>query len=336
MNLSNKIAQLRRQMGWSQDELAQKLDVSRQAVYKWENGQSRPDTDKLLVLAKLFNVSVDNLLDDESEIVFRAEPTKKLPYGSVTVKNLPNGSRGSEIFYASIEEECKVSQKLDFIFKIWYKVMIGLLIALGASIILIFLLGNTLNEGSIIDIMLGALFYISGLAFALAVITYPIAKKVSKSILEKKFTSDMEHTIFFAQKADYEARMESKGYKFIQITPYLLEWLFVDRENGVFGFFFDGEEQFICPVQNFIDITGDGYAYTLKCYDEHGELAKYEIALNNMADFLIKAQRASALKREGRLYDDRLLPRPAANPTIISKSFDDLKDLIEFERSRLA
>lgn len=282
MNLSNKIAQLRRQMGWSQDELAQKLDVSRQAVYKWENGQSRPDTDKLLVLAKLFNVSVDNLLDDESEIVFRAEPTKKLPYGSVTVKSLPNGLHGSDIYYALSEED-----QITFDAKA-------------------------------------------------ALRKIPVIKSIILSQLMKSLKSDMEHIRFISKKKDYEARMESKGYKFIQITPYLLEWLFVDRENGVFGFFFDGEEQFICPVQNFIDITGDGYAYTLKCYDEYGELAKYEIALSTMANFLIKAQMASALKREGRLYDDRLLPRPAANPTIISKSFDDLKDLIEFERSRLA
>ncbi len=282
MNLSSKIAQLRRQMGWSQDELAQKLDVSRQAVYKWENGQSRPDTDKLLVLAKLFNVSVDNLLDDESEIVHRQEPAKKLDYGSITVKSLPNGLHGSEIYYALSEEDQITFDAKTTLLKI------------------------------------------------------PVIKSIILSQLMKSLKSDMEHVPFMSKKAEYETQMEKKGFKFIQITPYLLEWLFVDRENGVFGFFFDGEEQFICPVQNFIDITGDGYAYTLKCYDECGELAKYEIALNTMAKFLIDAQNASALKREGRLYDDRLLPRPAANPTIISKSFDDLKDLIEFERSRLA
>lgn len=67
MILADKIAQLRRQQGWSQEELANRLEVSRQAVSKWESGASIPDLDKILKLSGLFNVTTDYLLKDELE-----------------------------------------------------------------------------------------------------------------------------------------------------------------------------------------------------------------------------------------------------------------------------
>ena len=71
--LSEKIAALRRQKGWSQEELAEKLDVSRQAVSKWESAQSTPDVERIVQLAELFHVSTDYLLR-EGENVPAMEP----------------------------------------------------------------------------------------------------------------------------------------------------------------------------------------------------------------------------------------------------------------------
>ncbi len=65
MTLAEKIFTLRRKSGLSQDELANELGVSRQAVYKWESGISTPEIDKIKTLSKLFKVSFDYLLDDE-------------------------------------------------------------------------------------------------------------------------------------------------------------------------------------------------------------------------------------------------------------------------------
>ena len=65
MILAEKIALLRRQNGWSQEELADQLNVSRQAVSKWEGGTSIPDLDKILKLSALFEVSTDYLLKEE-------------------------------------------------------------------------------------------------------------------------------------------------------------------------------------------------------------------------------------------------------------------------------
>lgn len=67
MILADKIIALRKQKGWSQEQLAEQLDISRQSVSKWESGNSIPDLDKIVKLSKLFHVSTDYLLKDEIE-----------------------------------------------------------------------------------------------------------------------------------------------------------------------------------------------------------------------------------------------------------------------------
>jgi len=67
MILADKIIRLRKRNGWSQEELAEKMNVSRQAVSKWEGAQTVPDLEKILCLARLFGVTTDYLLKDELE-----------------------------------------------------------------------------------------------------------------------------------------------------------------------------------------------------------------------------------------------------------------------------
>lgn len=67
MILAEKIMQLRKKNGWSQEELAEKLNVSRQSVSKWESGASIPDIDRIVALSGLLGVSTDYLLKDEIE-----------------------------------------------------------------------------------------------------------------------------------------------------------------------------------------------------------------------------------------------------------------------------
>lgn len=74
MILADKITALRKQNGWSQEELAQQLDVTRQAVSKWEGAQAVPDLERVLQLSRLFGVSVDALLKDEVELSEPGEP----------------------------------------------------------------------------------------------------------------------------------------------------------------------------------------------------------------------------------------------------------------------
>lgn len=67
MILADKIIKLRKQLGWSQEELAAKMAVSRQSVSKWESTNSIPDLNKIIKLADIFDVSTDFLLKDEVE-----------------------------------------------------------------------------------------------------------------------------------------------------------------------------------------------------------------------------------------------------------------------------
>lgn len=64
MKFCDKLIQLRKRNGLSQEELGEKLNVTRQTVSKWELGQSKPETDKLLEISKLFNIDFNLLMDD--------------------------------------------------------------------------------------------------------------------------------------------------------------------------------------------------------------------------------------------------------------------------------
>ena len=67
MILADKILDLRKTNGWSQEELAEKMNVSRQSVSKWESTAAIPDINKILELAKLFGVTTDYLLKDDMD-----------------------------------------------------------------------------------------------------------------------------------------------------------------------------------------------------------------------------------------------------------------------------
>ncbi len=74
MILADKIVENRKKNGWSQEELAEKLGVSRQSVSKWESAQAVPDLKKILQLSEIFGVSTDYLIKDELEETPAQEP----------------------------------------------------------------------------------------------------------------------------------------------------------------------------------------------------------------------------------------------------------------------
>ena len=76
MILADKIIELRKKNGWSQEDLAEKLEVSRQSISKWEGAQSVPDMNKILKLSEVFSVSTDYLLKDEIELDSPGEDPK--------------------------------------------------------------------------------------------------------------------------------------------------------------------------------------------------------------------------------------------------------------------
>lgn len=78
MNLADKIITLRKKNGWSQEELADRLDVSRQSVSKWEGAQSMPDIDKILAMSRIFGVSTDYLLKEDTDETKIDRPARRL------------------------------------------------------------------------------------------------------------------------------------------------------------------------------------------------------------------------------------------------------------------
>lgn len=68
IEIANRLVNLRKSHNLSQEALAEKLGISRQAVSKWERAEASPDTDNLIMLARLYEVSLDELLKTEDEI----------------------------------------------------------------------------------------------------------------------------------------------------------------------------------------------------------------------------------------------------------------------------
>ena len=97
MILADKIAELRKKNGWSQEELAGQLGVSRQSVSKWESASSMPDLDKILKMSEIFGVSTDYLLKDsngpDEEAIAVATPD-----------TIPDPGSDSDVRTVSLEE----------------------------------------------------------------------------------------------------------------------------------------------------------------------------------------------------------------------------------------
>ncbi len=90
MILADKIIRLRKKNGWSQEELAEKMNVSRQAVSKWEAAQTTPDLEKILQLGNLFGVTTDYLLKDEIEDEEFTKGIDEAPVRKVTLAEANN------------------------------------------------------------------------------------------------------------------------------------------------------------------------------------------------------------------------------------------------------
>ena len=78
---ANRLFQYRKKHNLSQEELAEKIGVSRQAVSKWERAEASPDTDNLIILAKIYGVTLDELLQGESEPEVKENPKDKVGVG---------------------------------------------------------------------------------------------------------------------------------------------------------------------------------------------------------------------------------------------------------------
>ena len=104
MEFNNKLYELRKQKGFSQEELANRLNVSRQTISKWEVGESTPDMEKLVAISDLFEVSLDELVKGEepklaepSEQIVKSELYSDIKEKVLTVDNKEKAKKGIKI-----------------------------------------------------------------------------------------------------------------------------------------------------------------------------------------------------------------------------------------------
>ena len=146
MILADKIINERKKCGWSQEELAEKLGVSRQSVSKWEGAQAVPDLQKILKMAELFNVTTDYLLKDEIE----GEPASASAYEE---------DKDYTVRKVSMEE---ANAYLDTVKKFSPKIALGVLLCIVSPILLLALAGASdygiISEKAGVAIGLTALF----------------------------------------------------------------------------------------------------------------------------------------------------------------------------------
>ena len=88
MNLPERLAFLRKEKGLSQLELADEMNVTRQAVSKWESGNVMPSLDNLIYLSKLYGVTIDSLIDDSQDLPPEPAPPEPVPAEPVPPESL--------------------------------------------------------------------------------------------------------------------------------------------------------------------------------------------------------------------------------------------------------
>ena len=153
IEIADRLIKLRKKNGYSQEELADKLGLSRQAVSKWERAEASPDTDNLICLAKLYGVSLDELLstDDDVETIVK-EQVKEEPKESKDSSITLEDDDGSKVIIKGSHMECLdkdghiIKRKKKDNFLLWLDVVDGILS--GAALIAYIFLGAFLNMWS--------------------------------------------------------------------------------------------------------------------------------------------------------------------------------------------
>lgn len=136
MEFSEKLQKLRKEKNITQEGLADKLNVSRQAVSKWESGLAYPDTEKLIQISKIFEVSLDELINDDC-IKNKDNDNKKLSFMEIFNDCLDFISKSINMFWSM-----KLLEKIKFLLEMGFLA----LIILGVAILSTGIMGNILRR----------------------------------------------------------------------------------------------------------------------------------------------------------------------------------------------
>ena len=138
MNFGEKLLKLRKEKGWSQETLAEKVNTTRQAISKWENNAGYPETEKLLMLSNVYEVSVDNLLKESKEEKINEDTgyyvSKEMVYGYFANCRKVNRYIGLGIFCWLLSGSCYVLFAHDETMR---TLSMGFCVSLGIACIII-------------------------------------------------------------------------------------------------------------------------------------------------------------------------------------------------------
>lgn len=183
MILADKIIDLRKKNGWSQEELGEQLGVSRQAVSKWESMQTVPDINKIIAMAEVFGVSTDYLLKDEMEApekqVIKEKPSKDVTSIHIVTMEESNG-------YLSAVEDAAKGIGTGLLLVCISPIVATILYAIGVGGKAPFTVDGGAMFGTIVQVLL----------LAVAVILFVLSKlKLSKFSHLKKDTFETEYGV---------------------------------------------------------------------------------------------------------------------------------------------
>lgn len=201
MILADKIIQLRKQHGWSQEELADRMDVSRQSVSKWESAISIPDMDRVIKMSKIFGVSTDYLLKDDLE--------------EVEYSNYDESSSVPKITLEFAREYLEVSKNS------LKRIALGVMLCILSPIALIGLLGlremdpSTITEKVALGLGLVTLFV---LVFGAVLIFINESMKLKKYEFMDKEVFDLDYGVRgVVEKMKVDANEDFRRYLIISI-----------------------------------------------------------------------------------------------------------------------
>ena len=113
MKFSDKLQKIRKENNITQEGLADKLNVSRQAVSKWESGIAYPDTEKLILISKIFNISLDELINDNKDMDCVNKNKKRINFMEIFNKILEFISKSVNMFWSM-----KFGEKIKCLFEL--------------------------------------------------------------------------------------------------------------------------------------------------------------------------------------------------------------------------
>ena len=224
MILADKIIELRKQNGWSQEDLAERLGVSRQSVSKWEGAQSVPDMNRILKMSEVFGVSTDVLLKDELDLTGPETVTETVPE--------------TDLKFVSMEE---ASGYLAFKQKISGRIAFGVMLCILSPVVML-LLGSMQESGriaiaekTVAGIGLTIMFLMIGTAvalFVLAGLTGSRDEYLEKELLDTAYGVDgMVRDRREKYRPTYTARLVT-GIVLcvVSVLPVFAEMIFFDKE----------------------------------------------------------------------------------------------------------